>query len=95
MRFFCLDRRGSSLPINLYFFVLLMENLAQPVVSGLENRCTGNLTVGSNPTLSDLYCLCVRVCWWFIFPTYHLTSPNVFDSVQGSPPSESSLLVLE
>ena len=43
------DRWGSLLPINRYFFVLLIENLAQ---TG-HLAVTGSCTVGSNPTLSD------------------------------------------
>src|SRR4029077_14974409 len=38
--FFCLDRRGSSLRIYLYFFVLLMDNLAQSGKLADESRCT-------------------------------------------------------
>ena len=38
----------------------------------LENRCTGNRTVGSNPTLSDPTRCCIRDCGGFAKPRYTL-----------------------
>ena len=44
------DHGGSSLSINGVFFAFSPRHCR----SGLENRCTGNRTVGSNPTLSAM-----------------------------------------
>jgi hypothetical protein len=43
----------------------------------LENRCTGNRTVGSNPTLSVPTWFCIRACGGFIFLTPNLTPTAV------------------
>ena len=43
--------------------------------SGLENRCTGNRTLGSNPTLSAPTDCCIRDCGRFLILHYPLRYP--------------------